>query len=108
VNGKRQLSNELLLHPLEHGSRRLQALYRHAFAEAEELYVLSAYLRKWDKTLKLNKHSQAIMPRHEGIRIAALANTEDTGFLLVDVERSERRPHRCEFGDKQYFIDQAE
>lgn len=49
--------------------------------------------------------SQAIMPRHEGIRTAIVrhASIPGTGYLLLHVERSERRPHRCEFGDKQYF-----
>ena len=49
--------------------------------------------------------SQAIMPRHEGIRVAMIpcAQNSKAGFLLVRVERSERRPHRCEFREKQYF-----
>jgi hypothetical protein len=49
--------------------------------------------------------SQAIMPRHEGIQIASVPSsaTPGSGYLLIRVDRSERRPHRCEFGDKQYF-----
>lgn len=49
--------------------------------------------------------SQAVMPRHEGIRVAMVPSApgSNAGFLLVHVERSERRPHRCEFGEKQYF-----
>jgi hypothetical protein len=49
--------------------------------------------------------SQAIMPRHEGIRISIIRRSAEpnSGYLAVHVERSERRPHRCEFGEKQYF-----
>lgn len=46
---------------------------------------------------------EALMPRHSGIRVEALDEGNDTGFLLVDVERSERRPHHCEMGDKGYY-----
>jgi hypothetical protein len=49
--------------------------------------------------------SQALMPRHEGIRIERISQGANpgAGYLAVYVERSERRPHRCEFGEKQYF-----
>jgi|GEM_PF-6013634 len=49
--------------------------------------------------------SQALMPRHEGIRIAKIPSAKNaaTGYLIIHVERSDRRPHRCEFGEKQYF-----
>jgi hypothetical protein len=49
--------------------------------------------------------SQAIMPRHEGIFVEAIAapNSVGAGYLAIFVERSERRPHRCELGEKQYF-----
>jgi Putative DNA-binding domain len=49
--------------------------------------------------------SQAIMPRHEGIRLAAIQSqaTPGAGYVVMYVDRSERRPHRSEFGDKQYF-----
>jgi hypothetical protein len=49
--------------------------------------------------------SQAIMPRHEGVRVLMVPRTTDptSGYLAIHVERSERRPHRCEFGEKQYF-----
>ena len=49
--------------------------------------------------------SQAIMPRHEGVRteLVPALDTPDGGYLLMRIERSERRPHRCEFGDKRYF-----
>lgn len=49
--------------------------------------------------------SQAIMPRHEGVRIVAVDGGagDGSGYLAVSVERSERRPHRAEMGDKAYF-----
>jgi hypothetical protein len=49
--------------------------------------------------------SQAIMPRHEGIFVEAVRSQriQDQGYLVLYVERSERRPHRCEIGEKQYF-----
>jgi hypothetical protein len=49
--------------------------------------------------------SQAIMPRHDGIRVFMIPRSSDqaSGYLAVHVERSERRPHRSEFGEKQYF-----
>jgi hypothetical protein len=44
----------LFLHPV--GSQQnIANIYKQAFAEAIELYVLSAYLRTWDTTLKINK-----------------------------------------------------
>lgn len=42
----------LFLHPVVSG-QRIADLYRRAFAEAAELYVLSAYLRSWDTGLKI-------------------------------------------------------
>jgi len=49
--------------------------------------------------------SQVIMPPHEGIAVEAVPSSSlpGTGYLLVLVERSERRPHRCEVGEKLYF-----
>jgi hypothetical protein len=44
----------LFLHPVVSG-RHIADLKR-AFAEALELYVLSAYLRSWDTRLKINNH----------------------------------------------------
>jgi hypothetical protein len=48
--------------------------------------------------------SQAIMPRHEGIFVEAIPAQEPqgAGYLAIYVERSERRPHRCEF-TKHYW-----
>jgi hypothetical protein len=48
--------------------------------------------------------SQAIMPRHEGIFVEAIPakNSRGAGYLVIHVERSEHRPHRCEF-DKRYY-----
>ncbi len=47
--------------------------------------------------------SQVVMPRHEAIEIAVVPADQKSGYLLLRVQRSERRPHRCEVGDKQYF-----
>ena len=49
--------------------------------------------------------SQAIMPRNELIWVEAISSESkpNSGYLLVLIERSERRPHRCEFGEKYYF-----
>lgn len=47
-----------------------------------------------------------LIPRHDGIVVASVpsAITPGSGYLLVQVERSERRPHRCEArGDKHYY-----
>ena len=47
---------------------------------------------------------QLVIPRHDGIRIAHIKSDTGGGYLLLFVERSERRPHRCESaGEKQYF-----
>jgi hypothetical protein len=45
------------------------------------------------------------MPRHEGIFVEAITSYEPkgAGYLAIYVERSERRPHRCEFGIGRYF-----
>lgn len=50
--------------------------------------------------------TEALMPRHSGIAIEAIPSrsTPGSGYLAVYVERSDRRPHRCEFKDtKQYY-----
>lgn len=47
-----------------------------------------------------------LQPRHGGIRVASIPShsNETEGFIIVDVPRSERRPHRSEATDqKQYF-----
>ena len=49
---------------------------------------------------------QLLQPRHDGIAVEAIPSQRQTGagYLLVYVERSERRPHRSEAaGQKQYF-----
>lgn len=49
---------------------------------------------------------ELLIPRHDGIIVERIlsAKAVDSGYLLVQVERSERRPHRCEAkGEKQYF-----
>lgn len=50
--------------------------------------------------------SGLLQPRHDGIRVASILSREgaDAGYIVVDVPRSERRPHRSEAADqKQYF-----
>jgi hypothetical protein len=49
--------------------------------------------------------SQALMPKHDGIKIEKIASSTlpGAGYLVMHVERSERRPHRNEYGEKQYF-----
>ena len=49
---------------------------------------------------------QLLQPKHDGVRVAAIQASQkpDTGYLLVAIERSERRPHRSEAkGHNQYF-----
>ena len=49
---------------------------------------------------------QLLQPRHDGIVVEAIPSqqTPGAGYLLVYVDRSERRPHRSEAaGQKQYF-----
>lgn len=49
---------------------------------------------------------QLLMPRHDGVSVDSIpaCDPPGSGYLLVLVERSERRPHRCEAaGEKQYF-----
>ena len=49
---------------------------------------------------------QLLQPRHDGIVVEAIPSTRQpgAGYLLVHIERSERRPHRSEAaGQKQYF-----
>lgn len=49
---------------------------------------------------------QLFQPRHDGIVVEAIPSQRQpgAGYLLVQVERSERRPHRSEAaGQKQYF-----
>ncbi|WP_187273042.1 ATP-binding protein [Methylobacterium sp. WL69] len=47
-----------------------------------------------------------LMPRYDGISIDHIPTVADptSGYLLIYVERSDRRPHRCEAkGEKQYY-----
>lgn len=49
---------------------------------------------------------QLIQPKHDGVHITPIptSSNDGSGFLLICVERSERRPHRSEAkGQKQYF-----
>ena len=47
--------------------------------------------------------SQVLMPRHDGIRIEKITSpaAAGAGYLIMQVERSDRRPHRNEAGEKQ-------
>jgi hypothetical protein len=49
--------------------------------------------------------AEAIMPRHEGVRVEAIPakTSPGSGYLVIFVPRSERRPHRSEFGEKVYY-----
>ena len=50
--------------------------------------------------------AELLQPRHDAIRVASIrsATDENAGYVVVDVPRSERRPHRSEATDqKQYF-----
>ncbi len=65
------------------------------FMPIEGLAKFASDMRDWSV--------EVLMPRHAGISVEALDEGGDRGFLLIDVERSERRPHRSEAGDKSYF-----
>jgi hypothetical protein len=45
------------------------------------------------------------MPRIGDVKIQAIEDAPGSGegYLAVYIDRSERRPHRCEFGDKVYY-----
>lgn len=50
--------------------------------------------------------SNILMPKHDGIQIDIVRENLDStaGYLIIRVERSDRRPHRSEAsGDKQYY-----
>lgn len=49
---------------------------------------------------------QYLMPRHEGVRTAIIQceSKPGQGYLLLDVERSERRPHRSEVSGKRVYF----
>lgn len=48
-----------------------------------------------------------IIPKHDGIHIASIREVDGSGYLLVLVERSERRPHRSEAKDEKYYYKRA-
>jgi hypothetical protein len=53
-----------------------------------------------------NLIGQLLMPRHEGVRTAIISSSTNptSGYLLLEVDRSERRPHRSEAkGGKGYY-----
>jgi len=50
--------------------------------------------------------SQHLMPRHEGIKFHTIPSKTDSksGYLIVEIDRSDRRPHRSEAAsDKRYY-----
>lgn len=50
--------------------------------------------------------SDLLQPKHSAIRVASIPTAADpsAGYIIVDIPRSERRPHRSEAsGQKQYF-----
>jgi Schlafen, AlbA_2 len=49
---------------------------------------------------------EVLMPRHDGILVEAISSARQpgAGYIVIYVERSERRPHRSEVkDDKQYY-----
>ncbi|MDM9629593.1 ATP-binding protein [Rhizobium sp. S152] len=72
--------------------------------QAERLTPISSIMRA--ETSVRDAAAELLQPRHDGIRVATISTTEDqtSGFVIVDVPRSDRRPHRAEAVDqKQYF-----
>lgn len=72
--------------------------------QAQKLTPISSLSRS--ETSVRDAAADLLQPRHDGIRVAAIKTSADpgSGFILVDVPRSERRPHRSEATDqKQYF-----
>jgi Putative DNA-binding domain len=58
------------------------------------------------ETLITQAVSDLLQPKHSTIRVASIPSytASDTGFVVIDIPRSERRPHRSEAsGQKQYF-----
>jgi hypothetical protein len=47
---------------------------------------------------------ELIQPKHEGVRVHGFASSMDAkaGYLVIDVPRSERRPHMCQADHKYY------
>ncbi len=72
--------------------------------QAEKLTPIPGISRA--ETTVRDAASELLQPRHDGIRVASILSKEgaDAGYIVVDVPRSERRPHRSEATDqKQYF-----
>lgn len=72
--------------------------------QAEKLTPIPVISRA--ETTVRDAASELLQPRHDGIRVASIPSKEgaDAGYIVVDVPRSERRPHRSEATDqKQYF-----
>jgi hypothetical protein len=72
--------------------------------QAEQLTPIPGLARA--ETTVRDAASELLQPRHDGIRVASVPTNEDTnaGYVVVDVPRSDRRPHRSEATDqKQYY-----
>lgn len=71
---------------------------------AQELKPIQDIERFHAEALSLS--SQLVMPRLDGVRLGLIKSGTDkgAGYLVLEVLRSERRPHRGEAsGDKQYW-----
>jgi predicted HTH transcriptional regulator len=72
--------------------------------EAVELTPISN-LNRAETTVR-DATSDLLQPRHDGIRVASVPalNDSTTGYVIVDVPRSDRRPHRSEAANqKEYY-----
>lgn len=72
--------------------------------QAEKLTPIPSLARA--ETTVRDAASELLQPRHDGIRVASIPSKDGagSGYIVVDVPRSERRPHRSEATDqKQYF-----
>ena len=65
------------------------------FKPVEQLAKFTSVMRDWTV--------EAVMPKLADVEVCAIDEGGDNGFLLIDVPRSERRPHRCEIGEKLYY-----
>ncbi|WP_454655542.1 AlbA family DNA-binding domain-containing protein [Bosea beijingensis] len=71
---------------------------------AQELLPISDIEHFYSEAVRLS--GDLIIPRHGGVRVEKVNSKRQpgAGYLVVQVDRSERRPHRSEAkGDKQYY-----
>jgi predicted HTH transcriptional regulator len=50
---------------------------------------------------------QLLMPRHDGIRVHHVVRPDNSGFLVIDVDRSLRRPHMSKAPDDGRYYKRA-